>query len=75
MLTLEQMKERVLNYQMSFDEDFKEVLITHGSGQTTWVKVSYDRAIDWVNVGIDDLDCRSKDEMLELLNKWKREEK
>ena len=70
MLTLEQMKERVSNYMILFDEDLKEVSITKGSGQTTWVTISTKRAIEWVEAGIDDLDCRSKNEMLELLNSW-----
>lgn len=71
MLTLEKMKEQVNNYQITFDEYSKEAFITKGFGQTNWVKVSIKRAIDWVNVGIDDIDCRDKKEMLDLLNSWK----
>lgn len=74
MLTLEQMKERVDNYMITFDVDFKEASITKGAGQTTWVTVSNKRAIQWVEAGIQDLDCRSKERMLELLNTWIREE-
>ena len=70
MLTLEQMKERVADYMIEFDVDFKEASITKGSGQTTWVTVSTKRAIQWVEAGIEDLDCRSKERMLELLNSW-----
>lgn len=71
MLTLEQMKKQVSKCQLSFDEENKEVWITKGTGQTNWVQLSYDRAIEWINVGIDDIDCRSKEEMLKLLNSWK----
>ena len=72
MLTLEKMKERVSKYQMYFDDDFKEVLITQGVGQTRWVKVSYDRARQWIEAGIDDLDCKSKEQMLELIDSWEK---
>jgi len=75
MLTLEQMKERVDNYMITFDVDFKEASITKGIGQTTWVTVSNKRAMQWVEAGIQDLDCRSKERMLELINTWIREEK
>ena len=70
MKTLDQMKQEVSKYQMWFDQNDKKVFITKGSGQTTWVKVSYKRALQWVEVGIDDLDCRSKEEMIELINSW-----
>ena len=69
MLSPERMKEQAPKYQIYFDEDTKEALIAKDSNQT-WVKVSIKRAIDWVNAGIDDLDCRSKKEMLEMLNTW-----
>lgn len=71
MLKLEQMKEQVSNYMIEFDEVFKEVNITKGSGQTSWVTVSIERAIQWVEAGIKDNDCRTKQEMLDLLESWK----
>jgi hypothetical protein len=71
MLKLEQMKEQVSNYMIEFNEVFKEVRVTKGSGQTNSVKVSIKRAMEWIEVGIKDLDCRSKQEMLDLLDSWK----
>ena len=73
MLTLEQMKERVSKYLMEFDEDLKRILITHGVGQTRWVEVTYKRARQWVEAGIDDIDCKSKEKMLELINTWENQ--
>lgn len=70
MLTLEKMKEQVNKFQITFDEYSKEAFVTKGLGQTNWVKVSIERAIDWVNVGIEDIDCRDKQDMLDLLNSW-----
>ena len=68
MLSLEQMKQQVEKYQLWFNEDAQRVYLLKDKGN---VKLSIVRAIDWVNAGIDDLDCRSKDEMLKLLNSWK----
>lgn len=70
MLTQLQMKEQVQNYQICFDTDRKQASIIKGSGQGTWLNISIERAIDWVNAGIDDLDCRTKEEMLTLLKSW-----
>jgi len=71
MLSPERMKEQVYNYQISFDERIKEAYVIKGSGNSSkWVKVTTQRAIEWVNAGIDDIDCRSKKEMLEMLNSW-----
>lgn len=70
MKTLDQMKQEVSKYQIWFDEDSQKVFITKGSGQTTWVKVSYKRALQWIEAGINDLDCRSKQEMNEIVNSW-----
>lgn len=68
MLTLEQMKNKLDDYQLAFVEDEKMIYLIKSKGQ---VKLSIERAIEWVNAGIDDLDCRTKNQMLELLNSWK----
>ena len=75
MLSLERMKEQVKDYQIYFDESDEKVYITKGSGMTNWIKISYKRALKWINVGIDDLDCRSKQEMINLISLWEGEKK
>jgi len=67
MLNQEKMKEQVHKYQLCFIEDSKIVCLIKPKGD---VKLSIERAIEWVNAGIDDIDCRSKKEMLEMLNTW-----
>jgi hypothetical protein len=73
MLTVEKMKEQLEDYQMWFDESQKKVYIAKGCGTVNWVKVSYKRALEWVNVGIDDLDCRTEKEMIETIKLWMEE--
>jgi hypothetical protein len=70
MLTVEKMKEQLEDYQMWFDESQKKVYIAKGCGTVNWVKVSYKRALQWIQVGIDDLDCRTEEEMINLINSW-----
>ena len=67
MLSTAQMKEQAPNYSLCFIEDSKIVCLIKPKGD---VKLSIERAIEWVNAGIDDLDCRSKEQMLEILNSW-----
>ena len=67
MLNQEKMKEQVHKYQLCFIEDSKIVCLIKPKGD---VELSIERAIEWVNAGIDDLDCRSKEQMLEILNSW-----
>lgn len=69
MLTPERMKEVVPNYLIQIDEDTKSIAITKG-GRSDWIRISVKRAIDWVNAGIEDLDGRSQDELLEILENW-----
>lgn len=68
MLNNEQMKQQAEKYQLYFDEIQEQVFLLKPKGH---VRITTQRAIEWVNVGIDDLDCRSKERMLELLNSWK----
>jgi hypothetical protein len=68
MLSVDKMKDQVSKYMLSFDISSKEVYLIKPRGD---VKISTERAIEWVEVGIDDLDCRSKVRMLEILNSWK----
>jgi fructosamine-3-kinase len=75
MLTNEQMKRQIKEYQITFDLDTKEAYITKGAGQTQWVKVSNSRALQWIHAGIDDLDARDKADMIELINQWIEENK
>lgn len=67
MLSTAQMKEQAPNYSLCFCEDVKVVYLIKSKGD---VKISIERAIEWVNAGVDDLDCRSKEQMLTLLNSW-----
>lgn len=72
MISKDKMKQEAINYTMHFNEDFKHVSFTNGR-YSDWIKLSYKRAIEWVEAGVQDLDCRSKKEMLELLNQWIKE--
>lgn len=67
MLNQQKMTEQVSRYQMGFVLDSKEVFIIKDSNDE-WVKVSYKRAVEWINAGIDDIDCRSKEQMLKLVS-------
>lgn len=67
MLKQEQMKEQVNKYQIEISEWNQTVYLLKPKGQ---VKLSTARAIAWVEAGIDDLDCRSKEQMLEILKSW-----
>lgn len=69
MLNQQKMTEQVSKYQMGFVLDTKEVFIIKDSNDE-WVKVSYKRAVEWINAGIDDIDCRSKEQMLKLVSSW-----
>lgn len=66
----EQMREDAKKYLLAFGE--KEVWLVKGNG---YVEITAKRAIDWVLAGIDDLDCRSEQKMLDLLNEWIKEGK
>ena len=67
MIKSNHMEEQAQKYCLGFVLDDKEVyLCKHQSD----VKLTTKRAIDWVNAGITDLDCRSKEKMLEILNSW-----
>lgn len=68
MLKPEQMKERANEYELYFYESAKEVYISHNGDE--YVKIKPQRAKLWVEAGIQDLDCRTKQEMLDLLNSW-----
>lgn len=67
MLSIAQMKEQAPKYQLCFVEDSKQVFLIKPKSD---MKLSSERAIEWVNAGVDDLDCRSKEQMLMLLNSW-----
>ena len=67
MLNNEKMLQEVKSYQLEIMEDTKEIYLSKRSGA---VKLSIKRAIEWVNLGITDLDCRTKSEMLKLFNSW-----
>lgn len=69
MLSKEKMVQQVSKYQISFDMENKEVFIAK-DGNDDWVNLTYKRAIEWVEAGIDDLDCRSQEKMLTILNSW-----
>lgn len=69
MLNSVRMNEQVSKYLMSIEDDCKKVYIVK-DGSQNWVKISTERAIEWVNAGIEDIDCRSKEEMLQILNSW-----
>jgi hypothetical protein len=38
-------------------------------------EISLKRAREWVEVGITDFDCKKKDEMISLIDKWEEESK
>lgn len=67
MRTPEQMKGDAQKYLLAFDEDDKQVWLVKGNG---YVELRAKRAIDWVLAGINDLDCRSEEKMLEILKRW-----
>jgi hypothetical protein len=70
MLNPEKMKEAVRNnnYMIEIlDSDKEAYLIKTAHNQ---VKITTNRAIAWVEAGIKDLDCRSKEEMLKILRSW-----
>lgn len=69
MLKPEQMKEQAPRFLIEFDEISKQVVLTKDTSKSG-VLISTKRAIQWVNAGVEDLECRSKEEMLELLNSW-----
>lgn len=69
MLKPEQMKEHAHRYLIEFDEISKQVVLTKDTSKSG-VLISTKRAIQWVNAGVEDLECRTKEEMLELLNSW-----
>ena len=68
MLTKKQMLEQVSDYILSIQEGSKTVYLAKGRG--AWVVITPERAIEWVKVGIDELDCLDAEEMLEILNSW-----
>ena len=72
MKSVEQMKLEAKKYLLSIDDSAGEVYLVKKSG---YVQISAKRAIDWVNAGIDDLDCRSTERLLEILNKIIKEGK
>jgi hypothetical protein len=72
MLTVEQMKLQASNYMLDISEDTKNVYLLKTKGD---VKISHKRALDWANAGISDLDCRSKQEMIDLFTSWIEEAK
>lgn len=69
MLSREKMKERIKKYDwvLWFDETMRKVYLNFE------VKLSYQRALEWIEVGITDFDCRTKEQMIELINSWMEE--
>jgi hypothetical protein len=67
MVQKEQMKLEALKYLLSFETWNQTVFLVKKKGA---VKLTYQRALEWVEAGIDDLECRSKEEMIDLLNTW-----
>lgn len=63
----DKMKEQARNYLLEIKEEEKRCYLLKSKGE---VEITPKRAIEWVNADIDDLDCRSKKEMLEILNSW-----
>lgn len=70
MLTLQQMEQQVDKYLLEFIEDDKEIYLLKTKGE---VKITCERALQWIEAGITDLDCRRKNEMIELINEWIQE--
>jgi len=67
MVKKEQMQLEALKYLLSFEEWNKTVFLVKRKGA---VKLTYKRALEWVEAGIEDLGCRSKEEMIGLLKNW-----
>lgn len=67
MLTLQQMEQQVDKYLLEFIEDDKQIYLLKTKGE---VVITCERALQWVEAGIKDLDCRRKNEMIELINEW-----
>lgn len=65
MKSVEQMRLDANKYLLQIYEDDGECYLVKNSG---FVKVSVKRAIDWVNAGITDIDCRDTNKMLTILN-------
>lgn len=67
MLNREQMKQRIKeeDYCLCIYEEDEQVWLLKHRGE---VRITPQRAIEWVEAGIEDLDCRSKETMLEVLN-------
>lgn len=69
MLNLEQMKQAIKSndYMLNFVETSKEVYLLKYTGD---IQLTVKRAIQWVEAGISDLDCRTQEEMLQILKSW-----
>jgi tRNA(Phe) wybutosine-synthesizing methylase Tyw3 len=63
----QKMREQAQKYILEIDvKERAAYLLKHKGGIT----LSTERAIEWVNAGIDSLEGYSKKEMLEILKKW-----
>ena len=69
MLSNEKMRDQASKYLIDVCEEYKECVITRG-GNSNWVAVSLKRALQWVEAGIEDLNCKSQKEMKELIEGW-----
>lgn len=65
MKSVEQMKLEASKYLLQIYKNDGECYLVKHSG---YVKISVKRAIDWVNAGIKDIDCKDTNKMLEVLN-------
>ena len=70
MVNLDRMKQQAKRYQLAFDKTSKEIyLISYAKSGD--IKISYLRALEWIEAGIADIDCRSKEKMIELIQSWR----
>lgn len=69
MLSNENMRAEAKKYLIEINEEERSIAITKGR-HSNWISISVTRAIEWVNAGIEDLEGKSKKQMLEILNGW-----
>lgn len=73
MKSLEEMKKSIAKneYIMAFDDE--SIYLMKGNG--SYVEISPDRAKEWIEAGIKDLDCRNKEKMLKKIAQMEEENK
>lgn len=54
----------VEKYLLNIDSDFGDVYLVKSSGE---VRITPQRALEWVEAGIKSFECRTKEQMIEAL--------